>query len=185
MASSTTTMETIRTAAISTAMARTVHNPVAMPEISRLTGKASRQLVRAISGVTLAMTLMACAGSPQAPTGGERTFEPSASVLSTDATVLPEIELPAGMLNEMVADAAARAGTGPEEVKLVLAESVTWSDGSIGCPEAGMMYTQALVPGYRVVLEVDGQQLNFHAAESGDFRFCESPQPPLERNPNE
>ena len=36
------------------------------------------------------------------------------------------------------------------DLKVLSAEAVTWSDGSLGCPEPGMMYTQALVPGYRV-----------------------------------
>jgi hypothetical protein len=28
-----------------------------------------------------------------------------------------------------------------------------WNDGSLGCPEPGMMYTQALVNGYWLIIE--------------------------------
>lgn len=94
-------------------------------------------------------------------------------------------EVPAALLEEIVADAAGRANVDPDEVEITTAEAVTWSDGSLGCPQPGMMYTQALVPGYRVVVTAGGQTLNFHAAQSGDYRFCERPRPPLERNPNE
>ena len=48
-----------------------------------------------------------------------------------------------------------------------------------------MMYTQALVPGYRVVVEAGGEEMYFHASERGDFQFCENPKPPLDDNPNE
>ena len=94
-------------------------------------------------------------------------------------------EVPADVLDAITSEAAERAGVEPSEVTIRTAEAVTWSDGSLGCPEPGMMYTQALVPGYRVVVEVGGDEMNFHASERGDFQFCENPRPPLERNPNQ
>ena len=35
-----------------------------------------------------------------------------------------------------------------------------------------MMYTQALVPGYRIVLQAGGQTLNYHAGRMGTPRYC-------------
>jgi hypothetical protein len=84
------------------------------------------------------------------------------------------------MIEQVIAEAASGAGVDPSAVRVVTAEAVTWSDGSLGCPEPGMMYTQALVPGYRVVVEVDGEERHFHASQSGDFAFCEDPQPPAD-----
>ena len=46
-----------------------------------------------------------------------------------------------------------------EDVTVVSYEDVTWPDGALGCPEPGMSYTQALVPGARLVLEADGVPL--------------------------
>ena len=135
--------------------------------------------------VGLALALAACARTTATPAGVERTLEPIESMPSVSEPLPPDGEVPSEMLDEIVADAAARAGVEPGEVDLVVAEAVTWSDGSLGCPEPGMMYTQALVPGYRVVVEAGGEELSFHASESGDFRLCENPQPPLEGNPNE
>lgn len=85
--------------------------------------------------------------------------------------------IPTELLDPLIADAASEAGVDASEVDVVTAEAVTWSDGSLGCPEPGMMYTQALVPGYRVVLEIDGEQLHFHRGSSGEFRYCEDPLP--------
>ena len=69
-------------------------------------------------------------------------------------------------------DAAQRLTVPRERIEVVSAERVTWADGSIGCPEPGMMYTQALVPGYRIVLRADGHTLNYHASDRGRPAFC-------------
>ena len=86
-------------------------------------------------------------------------------------------DIPEQLLDAVIEEAAAGAGVDPADVEVLTAEAVTWSDGSIGCPEPGMAYTQALVPGYRVVVEIDGARLNFHSDASGEFRFCEDPIP--------
>ena len=48
-----------------------------------------------------------------------------------------------------LADAAKRTGLGAPR-SWSECEAVTWADGSLGCPEPGMKYTMALVPGYRI-----------------------------------
>lgn len=115
-------------------------------------------------------------GSPDPGDGSSVPADPPASA----GPSLPVGEVPNDLVAQVIADAAAGAGVEESEVQLVSAEAVTWSDGSLGCPEPGMMYTQALVPGYRVVLSIDGEELSFHAAESGEFSFCQDPKPPAE-----
>lgn len=78
------------------------------------------------------------------------------------------------------ADAAERAGVAADEVSFVSFEQVTWSDGSLGCPEPDMMYTQALVEGYRIVLEADGEQLVYHGALGEDPFYCAEPAEPID-----
>ena len=70
------------------------------------------------------------------------------------------------------ADAKKRANASSENVVVVKAERVTWNDGSLGCPRPGMAYTQALVPGYWVVLEADGLTYDYRATARGSFRLC-------------
>jgi hypothetical protein len=82
-------------------------------------------------------------------------------------------EVPEGLLKSIVKDLQERKGIGAEEITIERAEAVIWSDGSLGCPQKGMMYTQALVPGYRVVLKVGNDRYNYHAGESGHFFLCE------------
>ena len=70
------------------------------------------------------------------------------------------------------ADAAKRSGLPPAQIQVVKAESVTWSDGSLGCPRLGMLYTQALVPGYRLQLRVGSEIWNYHGSERGALALC-------------
>jgi hypothetical protein len=80
--------------------------------------------------------------------------------------------VPSEIVTAALADAATRTGAKVADVTVVAAEPVTWSDGSLGCPEPGLMYTQALVPGYRIVLEVAGQRLDYHAGTRGAPKYC-------------
>jgi hypothetical protein len=69
--------------------------------------------------------------------------------------------------------ASTATGHPPVAFQLVAAEAVTWADGSIGCPQPGMLYTQALVPGYRIELRApDGKVLTFHASRRGTLVQC-------------
>jgi len=85
------------------------------------------------------------------------------------------VSLPASITDPIVADAAGRLGIDPSEVAIVSAHAETFSDGSLGCPEPGMMYTQALVDGYQVVVEGGGTQLDYRGSRPGQFRLCENP----------
>ncbi|MBA2634054.1 MAG: hypothetical protein H0U86_13825 [Chloroflexi bacterium] len=64
-----------------------------------------------------------------------------------------------------------------EAVELVSFETVTWNDGSLGCPKPGQAYTQALVDGFRVVVKVDGDEFDYRVPLDGEPRLCESDLP--------
>jgi len=83
-------------------------------------------------------------------------------------------EVPAELLERIRVDAAGRLGVAPGEVAIMRAESVTWSDGSLGCPRPDVLYTQAIEPGYWVVLQAGEHQLDYRARTRGDFVLCES-----------
>lgn len=63
-------------------------------------------------------------------------------------------------------------GVEPRELTVVDAAAVDWRDSSLGCPEKGRRYLQALVPGHRVVLEHAGQELVVHVGAGRAVR-CE------------
>jgi hypothetical protein len=78
-----------------------------------------------------------------------------------------------------IADAAERTGVAESDIEVEELSMVTWPDGAIGCPEPDVMYTQALVEGYRIVLDADGTQLHYHGAIGEDPFYCEDPQEPV------
>jgi hypothetical protein len=81
-------------------------------------------------------------------------------------------EVPNEILDRILDDAVVRTGTDRASITVTRAEAVTWSDGSLDCPEPGMMYTQALVDGYHVILDADGEELDYRATAAGNFVLC-------------
>jgi hypothetical protein len=84
---------------------------------------------------------------------------------------------PADLIGAMIADLSTRTGIDRAAVQVTSAEAITWSDGSLGCPQPGMAYPQVLIDGYRVVLTAEGRAYNYHADERGYFFLCEQPRP--------
>lgn len=71
-------------------------------------------------------------------------------------------------------DLAKRLNVDPASIKVVSEKEVTWNDGSMGCPQPEMMYTQALVEGSQVVL-ASGKNYEYHAGSNGKPFLCEKP----------
>lgn len=73
----------------------------------------------------------------------------------------------------VLADAAAQwPQVDRSTLQVVVAEEVTWADGSLGCATPGLNYTQALVPGWRLVVSDGRRQLNYHASRRGAWVLC-------------
>ncbi|MDF2734205.1 MAG: hypothetical protein K0S97_828 [Chloroflexota bacterium] len=129
------------------------------------------------------MVLAACTvgggadGSSGAPAASpaDRSGEPGAGNSDSSPAASGGGSLPASITDPIVADAATRLGVDPSAVTIVEAKTETFSDGSLGCPEPGMMYTQALVDGYQVVVEANGTQLDYRGSAPGKFRICTNP----------
>jgi hypothetical protein len=121
------------------------------------------------------IVIAACTAS--SGTAGSDGPEPSLASQgpSTEPAGSGGSSLPAEITDPIVDDAAARLGVDPSAVAIVDAHAETWSDGSLGCPEPGMMYTQALVDGYQVIVEANGTRLDYRGSGPGQFRLCENP----------
>ena len=141
-----------------------------------------------ITAATLALALAACGtGTPAEtdPTDGTNAPESTPpTTASPDVTASPgdgmSGDVDQELIDEAIEVAAAETGVSADEIEVVTAEAVTWPDGAIGCPEEGMGYTQALVPGYRVILDIDGEEIHLHAGSDGQFFPCDDPQPPAD-----
>ena len=81
-------------------------------------------------------------------------------------------QVPQTILESILKEAAALAKVARDQLVIVRADSALWNDGSLGCPEPGMMYTQAEVNGYWIVIEAAGQKYDFRVGRGGSFRLC-------------
>lgn len=81
-------------------------------------------------------------------------------------------EVPQQILSVFRDDLARRALVKPETITLVSATEQQWPDGSMGCAKPGEMYTQMIVPGYRVVLQAAGEKFAYHSDQRGNFVVC-------------
>lgn len=133
----------------------------------------------AVVAVTVAV-LGAC-GSQPAP-GGPETPRPTPTSLELPSRDVPTTPSPAPSATdgapgvaEAVTDLADHLGVDPADVTVVSREDVTWPDGSLGCPQPGVSYTMAQVPGSRLVLAAQGREFSYHAGREPVYRRCDRP----------
>jgi len=55
----------------------------------------------------------------------------------------------------------------PEQITVVSTEAVEWPDGCLGVQKIGVMCTQAIVPGYKIVLQAKDALYEFHTNKDG------------------
>jgi hypothetical protein len=91
------------------------------------------------------------------------------------AVIAAAIAMPPGaqpIVDAAIADLAKRESVEAQGVQVVQAERVTWRDGSFGCPRKDLMYTQALVPGWRIVLASGNRSFEYHSSLTGPPFVC-------------
>jgi hypothetical protein len=101
-------------------------------------------------------------GEESAPTP---TAEPANTEELPAPTKLPVDLTPAQLaaLNTL----AEKLNVSPDKITVISTEAVTWPDGCLGIVRMGVMCTQAEVPGFKIVLEADGQKYEIHTDEDG------------------
>ena len=75
---------------------------------------------------------------------------------------------PTQLIERAKAEVASIARSAAESVQVVSVEAMDWSDSSLGCPKAGMMYAQVITPGYKIVLDSGGRTYDFHTGLDPD-----------------
>lgn len=66
-------------------------------------------------------------------------------------------------------------GVPESSLVVVSVHNVQWNNGAMGCPQPDMSYTQAIVEGYRIVIEYDGTRYSLHGRTGGEPFVCTSP----------
>jgi len=107
------------------------------------------------------LTLIVTACSPEAqPTEGPSTIDepPVPTDIPVDLTPAQRAAITA--LSENLSLPV-------DEIKLVSTEAVEWPDGCLGVQEEGLACTQVIIPGFRVILEANGRQVEYRTNEDG------------------
>jgi len=121
----------------------------------------------------LALAIAACdtgvredrTGPQEPPTATRKNPEGTGTMTEID----PGLEAYA---DEAARDLARRLQIDEAEVELLEARFVTWPNSALGCPEPDMMYTQALVPGYRIRLAAEDNTYYYHGARDRSPFHC-------------
>ena len=117
--------------------------------------------IRRIALLLASTLLLASCGAPEEDT----TIEPPSP---SDTPAAPDVV-------RAVDDLAADLGVDADDVEVVAVEEVSWNDGSRGCAEPGMMYTQAIVEGTRITLRVGGTDYEYHSGGGRPPARCDRP----------
>lgn len=124
----------------------------------------------------LAGLLIAACGQAGGDLGAGTTSTTVAVSTTLEATTTTEAELAeeSNLVDDAIADLAERVGVDPNAIEVVRARAVQWPDASLGCPEDGVVYTQAIVEGTQIILGVDDRVYDYHAGSDGVVFLCPS-----------
>ena len=136
---------------------------------------------RIATSLAAVMMLAACAtpaGTPEASASGDASsrppFETVAASASAELAVDRPESIPQAAWTAILDDLAGRVDEPVLDATVLNAEPMTWNDGSLGCPVPGQAYTQALVDGFHVIVEVDGEEFDYRIGGGEDVRLCEA-----------
>jgi hypothetical protein len=105
--------------------------------------------------------------------------------MQTEEPSLPIPSIPGlpPLIEKAKADLAQRLSIPAAQINTIETQEVFWPDASLGCPQPGLTYTQAEIPGYLIILEFNGDKFEYHANIHNYVVYCENPTPPLQETP--
>ena len=126
-----------------------------------------------LSLCTLIITTMACQNHEmgqvdQTEGGGKNTMKTDKNKMYT----VPESISMDQQITGAKKDLVDRIGVAADVITVKDARSVQWGSGAMGCPKPGMNYTQALVPGVRLLLEANGTIYYYHGGTGKSLFYC-------------
>ena len=107
--------------------------------------------------------------APSLPSGYPDLSASMTPVVAGPITPSPEQER---LIEGAARDLSSNADVPMDEIKLVSAVSVTWPDGALGCPEAGMTYIQVQIEGLLITLGAGGKEYTYHTDDAKNYVFC-------------
>jgi hypothetical protein len=137
--------------------------------------KLSLRVLKLLSVLGLVSLLLMACGSDANPSGSQ------GSSLDENSVTLPIVVVPEKAAgedsilegSEAAVSAATQAlvqfkGAADDQIEVISVEAITWPDSCLGIPQSNMACAEAEVPGYRIVLQLDGATYEYHTDGTGD-----------------
>jgi hypothetical protein len=124
-----------------------------------------------ILSVTLLAACLPNASSVSTPTGTQTVPAPAVTQAVPSTGVTPEpthirVDLTPAQRLAMQA-LSEQHNIAIDQITLVSTEAETWTDGCLEVVIPGMMCTQALVDGFRIIFSANGQKYEYHTNQDG------------------
>lgn len=120
-------------------------------------------------------------GNPTLPVMPTQTVETEMN----PSLPIPAVSNPQVLIQNAKEDLARQLSISTTQIGLLEIKEVFWPDTSLGCPQAGISYTQVLTPGYLIILESNGNQFEYHANIHKYVFHCENPTLPIQETPED
>jgi hypothetical protein len=95
------------------------------------------------------------------PEGAEPLEDPALATPDADVEAEPAL-----------AAIASELGVARDDLDVVEVTPQVWPDTSLGCPRPDMLYAQVITPGFQILVDVNGDRIEFHADERGTVVRC-------------
>jgi hypothetical protein len=135
--------------------------------------------MKKLFGLLILTTLLltACGPTTSVSTSpAEATLETVVvSTLASSSTFTPEPNLSTSVPTDSenaaqkaaIADLAKKLNISSDQITVISTEPVTWPNGCLGIVLPGVMCTQSLVDGYKIILSANGKQYEYHTNLDG------------------
>lgn len=137
---------------------------------------------RAWLWLTLILTAGGCGQNPGSPTTTAVATAPQPAVANPPQPAVAPLVSPVPGVNvgpdeqQAVAaalqDAATHLGVAASEISVQQVEAREWGDSSLGCPQPGILYSQIVTPGFLIVINSRGKQLEYHSDTRARVVLC-------------
>ena len=126
--------------------------------------------------ILIMLVVTACTPNPIQNSNLPQNSVKNTKEASLDITAIPSPVAKEGLqkkLSQIVkSDLATRLNVDMESIGVILIESIVWPNAALGCPLPDEVYAEGTVPGFRVRLEANEQEYEYHMDEAGNFILC-------------
>jgi hypothetical protein len=125
-------------------------------------------------GLIVVILVFAACGVADDTGSDETTIPTTSTTIGTTTTSEDHVDDESAVARTAIEHLATRLDMSEEDIEIVDVRSVQWPDGSLGCPEEGKVYTQAIVDGSQVLLGANGRIFDYHAGDDDVPFLCPS-----------